>query len=260
MLGGFSAWQGVKDAYGFVPQAWVKGWLALLLLLGLCLLPLWVTFSDYGFSLWIIAFVAVVLMTLGGLYRAAIFGHDASKKGLGFGGIQLGAAEWGLISGGVKSGLFMTAIALCSSIILVIVSASTHLSARYNATHKTLVAAFFEPYTSEKIAIMVAVGVIALVILGLMVALSPYQAVSVAEGRGVALRALRVSDGKLGKLALGLLLVIVPFVALLAAMVMGIISMTPLTLSLLVGLAISVVLPAKIGYFSSLYNQAHKKG
>jgi hypothetical protein len=258
---GFSLGRALADALAFVPKAWISCWLSLSLLLGLGFLAVRVDFTDYGVAMWVIAFVSVVLMALGGLYRAALFGAKAAQSGLGFGGIQMGGAEWRLISGGFFSVLFLSFIGLFASMLVILVASGTELSTHYNNSFKTVLAAFFEPFTTEKIVIMAIACLVGMMLLSLLIGLLPYQVASVALNRTVSINALRFSQGKLLKMIIGLAVLSSPMILAAAIQIYAhsFTSIDGLFHSLLV-LETGIILPLIIGFFASIYRQSPLSG
>jgi len=263
-MSGFSLKRALSDAVSFVPQAWMACWLSLLLLLGLGFIAIKVEFTDYGMTMWGLAFITVVLMVLGGLYRAAIFGKNANKSGLGFGGVQLGSAEIRLITGGFYSASFLCFVGVFAAMIVILVASNTELSTHYNNSFKTILAAFFEPFTTEKIVIIAFTAFFGVMLLSLVVGLLPYQVASIAQNRTISINALRFSQGKFVKMLLGLGMIVCPLLGLAFIFISSRINldqnMRATLIYLGVGLFVSAVLPLLIGFLASIYKQSPPSG
>lgn len=259
-MSAFSLRRALIEAVTFVPKAWMACWLSLLLLFALGFIAVNVEFTDYGITMWILAFVTIVLMALGGLYRTAIFGNNARESGLGFGGIQLGGAEIRLLTGGFYSALFLCFVSFFVVMIVILVASNTELATHYNNSFKTVLAAFFEPFTTEKIVIMAFSGFFGIMLLSLMIGLLPYQVASIAQNRTISINALRISQGKLLKMVIGMGLIVFPLIAATVLLKNNVVRgdgyLQVILTYLCLGLFIGAVLPLIIGFLASTYRQS----
>ncbi len=212
------------------------------------------------------------LMTLGALYRVALFGKDARKEGLGLGGVQFHMPEVRLFGAGIMVGLFMLLIAATLFVVFAIALKLTGLEGLADASpaHPWGVVDFSQPVFWFIVGYLV-LSLVLLVFLTAKFAL--FHAATVAERRMVTLNALGLSSGNVGKLFAGLMVMILPLLVVACLLFhhmhrQFVLSPRPPALdtphlhlvlhAVMAGLAIFAILPLAAGFLSSAYRQIIK--
>ena len=264
----FSLGRALSAAFASLPAAWGGAWGVLLLWcvlavvlpqLHIQIVPVWVLDAGTALLVLILQYIAY-----GALYRIALFGRDARKHGLGFGGLQLGGAEVRLFLADLIVALFGLLVAAADGVVFLIAFNTAGMAEGHSDTIVAIEAMFKRHEGKDWIFIgyLLAAWVF-LIFVGLKFALM--AAANVAERRLVTLNALGLSSGNVGKLFIGLVILSLPVIILLlcgiaAAGIMGIgLSGANMggSAALFVHQAILVFLyiPIMIGFLSSAYGQ-----
>jgi hypothetical protein len=217
MSSGFSVTQALKAAVAFVPRAWQGAWLVLLLILAACLcLPLLVTHLPLPFMalpVLIVILFALKIMAQGALYRLALFGRDARAEGHGFGGLQFGHPEWRLLWAAVVISLFVLMIMAAVFIVFAIAFSMSGLASGYDNSLMAICALLKRHSGTDYIFIAyLLAAVVFLVFLSLKLVLVP--AANIGGRKLVTLNALGLTTRSVGRLCLGLLAIVVPFLVI----------------------------------------------
>jgi hypothetical protein len=273
MVGGmmstnFSVAQALKAAVSFVPRAWSGAWLVLGLLVLVSLgLPL-IRVSQ-SISLMVMPTVLVVVLFIlkliaqGALYRIALFGRDAKAEGLGFGGIQVGRPELRLFWAAVVVSLFVLMIAMTIGIVFAIAFSMSGMAAGYDSS-LAAVCALVKRHSGEDYIFIVYIlaAVCLLAFLSLKLVLVPVA--NIAGRRLVTLNALGLTTGYVGRLFIGLVTLVLPFLLIGVAMAhysgadMHVSHMGGATIALHSGLLILDIFglfPLIVGFLASAYRQ-----
>ncbi len=265
----FSLGRALIMAFTSLPAAWGGAWLALILL--------WVAgsfgqFLPFGFcvNMFIAALALVVakLMAQGALYRTALFGRTAKAEGLGFGGLQFAMPELRLFTAALIVGVFYVLIAATIFIVFAVAFNASGMAGGYDNTLAAVRAMLLRHAGADWVFIgYIAAACIFLIFLGIKFSLM--HAATIAERRIVTLNALGLSSGNVGKLFLGLVVLAVPFMAIMAVAVRHLHShlmlavagdfdmLTPRFLihAALHAVAVFLILPLATGFLSSAYRQ-----
>lgn len=276
--GSFSLGKALGAAVASLPQAWAGAWLALLLLWGAVavapmLLFRFITLPNLGIAV-LGGFVVVILLKLmvkGALYRTALFGKGAVTEGRGLGGLQLGKPEWRLLGASLINSLFMLLIIGATVIVYAVAFNMSGLGHGYTDSHAALHAAFMRHRTAADWTFILLIPVALIFFVFIAIRFVLYAAATVAEKRMVTLNALGLSAGNAGKLFLGLLVIILPFVIIshvpFGPMHMHILmqhhAFTKADLggpawlmhAAMAALSIGVLLPLEAGFLVSAYSQ-----
>jgi len=270
MNSNFSVRKALLFAVGFLPTAFRHAWLVMALT---CLVILGgQTFLATHFSLHFLAPVMVLLifllslMNVGALYRCGLFGSQASKEGLGFGGLQFGAPEIRLLSAKI---IVFAFVALLIVIILAVFAIALSLGG-HEASLTTVHKIFKRHSGSDWLYIGYVVAAL-LFLIFVELKFSLMSAANVGQKKLVTLNALGLSSGYVGRLFLGLLVLNLPFLFVLGAAmkVCGLCigsspvmdsglraSHMPILLHSIAQIAsIVLVLPLTVGFLSSAYGQ-----
>lgn len=271
----FSVTKALAAAAGFVPQAIGGAWLALILILV-------VTLGGHHLAMHfhphrpiglvvLIAIYIVKLIALGALYRLALFGSKARDEGLGFGGIQVGVPELRLFVANIVVAAFFLVIVIAAFIVFAVAFETSGLAAGY-ANSREGVMAMVCRHQSVADWVVIA-SIVAALLLFVFVALKVtlVHAATVAEHRIVTLNALGLSSGQVGKLFIGVVVLLLPFAAVgfvilhLFGPQAGQSHLLPLAWGphqmrlgihlLMLLLNVLVLLPLLVGFFSSAYRQ-----
>ncbi len=272
----FSLGRAVSAAFASLPAAWGGAWLALALLwlLGsfghLVLLHAYATGGGVSLHLALALGLCALLLVAklavqGALYRVAVFGNDARKEGLGFGGLQFALPEVRLFITTIVVVLFILLIAAAMFIVFAVAFNSSGLMAGHDSTPEALGAMLVRHQGVDWVFIgyMIAAWVF-LIFVELKFVLA-YVA-TIAERRTVTLNALGLSSGNVGKLFLGLLLFCLPLIAIVIAIICHLsgkgimVDNVNDTARLIVHAAIQafvvfVIAPLMVGFLASAYRQ-----
>lgn len=271
----FSVTKALAAAAAFVPRAIGGAWLALILILV-------VTLGGHHLAMHfhphrpiglvvLIAIYIVKLIALGALYRLALFGSKARDEGLGFGGIQVGVAELRLFVANIVVAAFFLVIVIAAFIVFAVAFETSGLAAGYANSREAVVAMVCR---HQSVADWVVIAsIVAAVWLFVFVALKVtlVHAATVAEHRIVTLNALGLSSGQVGKLFIGVVVLLLPFAAVgfvilhLFGPQVGQSHLLPLVWGthqvrlgihlVMLLLNVMLLLPLLVGFFSSAYRQ-----
>ncbi|MGZ3297962.1 MAG: hypothetical protein ACXU8O_03010 [Asticcacaulis sp.] len=276
--GSFSLGKALSAAGASLPRAWAGAWLVLILLWAvLACAPFLLAhvFSMPHFLIlalggWVVI-VLLKLMAQGALYRTALFGKGAVAEGRGFGGLQLGAAEWRLLGASLLVMLFMLLIAGATLIVLAVAFNLSGLGEGYATSVAALHAAFMRHNSAADWIFIVLVPAALLFLVSVSVRFVLFAAATVAEKRMVTLNALGLSTRNAGKLFMGLVIVVLPFVViahLLLGAAPGFVMHHDLAIggmgrhlwvhAAMAALAVGVLLPLQVGFLASAYGQIVK--
>ena len=210
-----------------------------------------------GFALLV---VALKLMTQGALYRAAVFGKEARKEGLGPLGLQFGAPELRLLASAVLIALFCAAILAAIFVVFAVAFNSSGLAGDEPNTLKALNTVFCRHQGADWVFIVYLVAAhLFLIFLGIRFSLA--QAATVAQKKIVALNALGLASGNVFKLLCGIVLFALPLLLAMAVVVHHLMPSLPRGLprliahSGLLAVAIFLIAPLLAGFLSSAYKQ-----
>ncbi len=270
----FSMTKALSAAFSSLPQALGGAWLVLLLLWAIGTFGPLAIFHHHHAALIVlpVAVIAILLklMTMGALYRIDLFGKDAGREGLGFGGLQLGWPELRLFLAQIVAGLFV--LTICLALFIVFAVGLSTSGAAGDGTSLMAVCAAFRAHqsTGDWVIITYVLGsAVFLVFVALKFSL--LHAANIAQRRLVTLNALGLTSGNVGKLFIGLCALAAPFLFLSAAVMhlfgpqirlahampypwmgqrMHIILHGGMML-----VHIAVVLPLLVGFFASAYRQ-----
>ncbi len=224
----FSLGRALAAAAGSLPAAWSGAWLAIILTWAVSTFGLpfvlsadWQLGHNGGSFVYasghfpLLAVYAVVMLILslttkGAVYRAILFGKDAVKEGLGLGGLQFGWPELRLLASDLLTGLFMLVVFVAVIIVFAIAFSTTGQGHAYANSFAAIHALFGRHEGSDWVFIVYLVGAW-IFLLFLTVRFALRHAATVAERRVVALNALSLSTGNVGKLFLGLIVIVIPF-------------------------------------------------
>lgn len=201
----FSVTKALSAAFSGLPAAWAGAGLALVLLCAVAVGGPLLVFQQH--SVWlclglVIAIVLVKVMSLGALYRTALFGKAAGKEGLGPGGLQFGLPEVRLILATLLAALFIAFILGAGFIVFVVAAKMNDVDPVHGGTW-TLVSAVIAH----------------LFLLFILVKFSLLHAANIAQRKLVTLNALGLTSGQAGKLFIGMLVLVLPFALLVSGLV-----------------------------------------
>ena len=271
----FSVTKALAAAVAFVPRAIGGAWLALALILVVTLAGhhLAMHFHPHrpiGMVV-LIAIYLVKLIALGALYRLALFGAKARDEGLGLAGVQFGMPELRLFIANIVVWLFVLVVVIAAFIVFAVAFETSGLAAGYANTREAVMAMICR-HGSLADWIVIA-SILAAVLLFIFVALkfTLVHAATVAEHRIVTLNALGLSSGNVGKLFIGIVILLIPFVVVglvilhLFGPQVGESHLLPLTWGthqvrisihiVMQILNVGLLLPLLAGFFSSAYRQ-----
>lgn len=254
----FKVARALSEAFAFLPRAWSGAGLALLLLWGSAVAGAY-AMGTLSFPFACLAVLAAGLFTkliaAGALYRIALFERDARKEGLGPGGLQFGAPEVRLLAASLLAGVFVAFVYAAVAMVMMVILRMTAEGSAGPA--------------GQSLPLIGTVGGLVVVFLGLKFSLLP--AANIAQRRLVTLNALGLTSGQVGKLFVGCLCLVVPFVAVCAAALYVFAPelrlaqalpypwLTQRTNQLLFAgitfLAAGLLLPLLAGFFASAYRQ-----
>lgn len=264
----FSLGRALSAAVAILPAVWGGAWGVLILLFALnAYAPLGIGHTVSGVPL--IAGVALLSMVVqfmasGALYRVALFGRDARKEGLGFGGFQLGAPELRLFLAELIVHLFGLLILTAVVVVFAIAFNTAGMGEGHKDTTEALNAMFRRQDGKDWIFIIYLIAAAAfLIFVNLKFALM--RAATVAQRRLVTLNALGLSSGNVGRLFIGLVIIVLPFfvVAIGLTSIIGKPISAPhhavsgyfIAHAVVQALAAFVLMPVMIGFLSSAYRQ-----
>ncbi len=273
----FSLGRAVAAAFAFLPAGVVAGLAPMLVLWALLSFGhVFILHVEYGagyfygaggnllFCLGFILAVGVLkLMTHGALYRAAVFGKDAPKEGLGPLGLQFGAPELRLLASAVTIAVFYLVVLLAIFIVFAVAFNSSGLAGDEPNTLKAMRTVFCRRQGADWIFIIyLAVAHLFLILMGIRFSLAP--AATVAQKKIVALNALGLATGNVFKLFCGIVLFTLPLL-LVAIFIFhhvmpglprgGALSPRLLVHSGLVAVTVFLIAPLLAGFLSSAYKQ-----
>ena len=221
----FSLGRAVSAAFAFLPAGVAAGFAPMLVLWGLLSFGHTIVFHFVhggGFlvhddcNLLICGGFALVvlvakLMAQGALYRAAVFGKDARKEGLGPLGLQFGAPELRLLGAAVLIALFFLVVLLAIFIVFAVAFNASGLGGDEPNTLKAIGAVFCRHQGAGWIFIVyLFAAYVFLIFLGVRFSLA--HVATVAQKKIVALNALGLSSGNVFKLFCGIVLFALPLV------------------------------------------------
>lgn len=245
----------------FLPQAWGGAWLVLLLLFAAVVggplllagqqLPL-----IFAPLVMIFCCLLLKLISQGALYRIALFGKAAREEGLGFGGLQIARPELRLLLAMLIVGIFIMGIVAALFLVFAIALDMSGLTAGYDSSVAAVCAIWRRHRGSDYVFIAyISAAALFLIFVALKFALMP--AANIGGRRLVTLNALGLSSGNVGKLFIGLMTIILPFV--LACGIAGYHfshgSVLPILHNALLAIGIFGLLPLIVGFLASAYRQ-----
>ncbi len=203
-------------------------------------------------------------MTYGALYRIALFGRNAGKEGLGFGGLQLRAPELRLFLSELIVGLFGVLILAAVAVVFLIAFNTAGMAEGHANTLDALKAMVVRHDGKDWVFIgYLFAAWIFLIFVSLKFVLM--GAANVAERRLVTLNALGLSSGNVGKLFIGLIALFLPFmivaIVLSASAGIGGVHMADgptgvrIAHYVLQAVTVFLLIPVMIGFLSSAYGQ-----
>ncbi|MDV6329626.1 hypothetical protein [Asticcacaulis sp. 201] len=254
----FSVTKALRDSAGFLPRAWSGAWLALGLLFAI-VGGAWLTMHHLPSPpLVCVALIAVILVLKyvahGSLYRIALFGPSAKDEGLGFGGVQIGRPERRLFLASVAIAVFFVMIAATLFIVFAIALSLSGLSQGYGSSLAAVQAIIHRHAGADVVFILYLIAA-GLFLIFVAVKFSLASAANIGQRRLVTLNALGLTSGNVGKLFIGVTIILLPFVlvAMLAAFAPS--NGRRIVHLVLIGLNVFVLLPLIVGFFASAYRQ-----
>ncbi|MCR6661250.1 MAG: hypothetical protein NVV72_18715 [Asticcacaulis sp.] len=261
MRADFSVMKALKAAVAFLPQAWAGVWLVLVLLFAVLAGGPWLL-SGQQLPLRLAPFILIFcvlllkLVSQGALYRIALFGKEARAEGLGFGGVQIGRPELRLLLAALIAGAFVLLIAGAIFLVFAIALSLSGLAAGYESSMAAVCAIWRRHSGADYMFIVyIAAAVLFLVFVALKFVLMP--AANIGGRKLVALNALGLSTGNVGRLFTGLMAIILPFALAcgLAVRQFGHGSAFIWLHSALLALSIFGLFPLIVGFLASAYRQ-----
>lgn len=208
----------------------------------------------------VLAVLVLKLMTHGALYRAAVFGKDARKEGLGPLGLQFGATELRLLASAVIIAAFYLVILLTIFIVFAVAFNASGLAGDEPNTLKAIGTVFCRHQGADWIFIVYLVAAhVFVAFLGVRFSLAP--AATVAQKKIVALNALGLASGNVFKLFCGIVLFALPLLLVMVFVVHHLMPSLPRGLPRLIvhsgilAVAIFLIAPLLAGFLSSAYKQ-----
>ena len=259
-ISAFSVTKALKTAVGFLPQAWAGAWLSLLVILALMVggpMVAMVLKTPLAFLALVLLLVTAKLMTQGGLYRIALFGKSAREEGLGFGGLQFGGPEWRLLAASLVVTAFFVLMTVTLFVVFAIALSFSGLTHGYDTATQAVQALIARHSGIDYVFIAYIIGsVLFLIFVALKFAL--LAAANIAERRLVTLNALGLTSGHVGRICLGLLVILLPFglICGLAGQGLGHAGQTHFGVHVaLIALYIFLFLPLTVGFLAASYRQ-----
>ena len=261
MRADFSVMKALKAAMAFVPQAWAGAWLALVLLFAALAGGPWLLAGQQlplMFAQLILIFCVLLLKLVaqGALYRIALFGKEARAEGLGFGGLQIARPELRLLMASLIAGAFMMLIAGAIFLVFAIALSLSGLATGYENSMAAVCAIWRRHSGADYVFIIyILAAILFLVFVALKFVLMP--AANIGGRKLVALNALGLSSGNVGRLFIGLMAIVLPFALAcgLAVRQFGHGSAVMWLHSALLALAIFGLFPLIVGFLASAYRQ-----
>ena len=257
----FSLGKALSSAVSGVPAAWGGAWLSLVLLwLALTAWPL--AFAHLSCCVALVGGVVVLwllkLMALGGLYRTFVFGRAAAAEGRGPGGLQFGAPETRLLFSTLVIALFIAMVVIAGLFVLAIAFDFSGLASGYNSSLAGWHAALMRHHSvlDWTFIILPVLLVIFWVFVAMKLVLAPVA--TIAEKRLVTLNAMGLSAGNVGKLFVGTIAVVLPFVVIAVALhdLLHKTFVSDLLLhAVLAALSVGLILPLQTGFLAAAYRQ-----
>jgi len=254
--GAFHLIGALKTALQSLPLLWRRVWPVLLLLFVVVSVSQ-SAFLAQGGGLWarrglIVLAIFVEIAAAGALYRLSLFGDRYAKsEGLGHGGLQFGKPERRLVAAGLLVGLFWLMVFATLAVVLALFFGASGLEADRYATPSQLFAALIEGPQPQGVILGVTLLAVCLTLGILTVKLWLHRAATVAEHRVVSLNALSLSSGQTVRLFLGYVYILLPFIAITAA-VPELGGVGPL---IDLALGIGLFLPLSVAFLAAAYRQ-----
>ncbi|ESQ84514.1 hypothetical protein AEAC466_09180 [Asticcacaulis sp. AC466] len=254
----FSVTKALRDSAGFLPRAWSGAWLALGLLFAV-VGGAWLTMHHLPSSpLACVALIAVILVLKyvahGSLYRIALFGPSAKDEGLGFGGVQIGRPERRLFLASLAIAVFFVMIAVTVFIVFAIALSLSGLAQGYGSSLAAVQAIVHRHAGADVVFILYLIAA-SLFLIFVAVKFSLASAANIGQRRLVTLNALGLTSGNVGKLTIGIAIIVAPFVLVTMLATFGPFYGRRIVHFVLIGLNVLVLLPLIVGFFASAYRQ-----
>ena len=251
----------LKAAVTFLPRAWAGAWLVLGLMFAvLAGGPLFMAGHQLPlmFAPFVIIFTLLLLKLIsqGALYRIALFGKDARAEGLGFGGLQIARPELRLLLATLSIAAFMALIAAAIFLVFAIALSLSGLAAGYENS-MAAVSSIWRRHTGADYVFIVYIGAAMLFLIFVALKFTLMPAANIAGRKLVTLNALGLSSGHVGKLFVGLVAIISPFIAVCALSMRHFAhGSTSIFLHTgLIALSIFLLIPLTVGFLTSAYRQ-----
>lgn len=271
----FSVTKALSAAVNFVPKALGGAWLVLAFLLIATLGGHHLVMHFHAHRPIGMIAVAVLyplkIIALGALYRLALFGTKARDEGLGFGGIQIGWPEVRLFVANIVVALFMVTIAIAVFIVFAVAFETSGLANGYANTREAVAAMVCRHATVADGVVIAALVGAAVLLVFVALKLSLVHAATVAQRHLVTLNAMGLSAGNVGKLLIGMVILVLPFAVVCALLLhlfgvpVGQVNLLPHVWGnrqayrgvhiLMMLLNVGLLLPLLVGFFASAYRQ-----
>jgi hypothetical protein len=256
----FSVTKALKSAVAFLPRAWAGAWLSLLVTLALVVggpMAAMVLKTPLAGLALVVLLVIAKLMTQGGLYRIALFGKSARQEGLGFGGLQFGAPEWSLLAASLVVTAFFALMTATLFVVFAIALSFSGLTHGYDTTTQAVQALIARHQSIDYVFIVYIIGsALFLIFVALKFAL--LAAANIAERRLVTLNALGLTSGHVGRICMGLLVILLPFCLICGFVGQGLGHAVQTHFAIraaLMALYIFLFLPLTVGFLAASYRQ-----
>lgn len=259
-ISAFSVTKALKTAVGFLPQAWVGAWLSLLVLLTLVIggpMAAMVLKTPLAGPALVVLLVIAKLMTQGGLYRIALFGKSAREEGLGLGGLQFGPPEWRLLAASLVVTIFFALMMTTLFVVFAIGLSFSGLTHGYDTTTQAVQALIARHQGIDYAFIVYIIGSI-LFLIFVVLKFVLLAAANIVERRLVTLNALGLTSGHVGRICLGLLVILLPFGLICVGVGQGLGHAGQAHLvvhAALMALYIFLFLPLTVGFLAASYRQ-----
>ncbi|WP_090643966.1 hypothetical protein [Asticcacaulis taihuensis] len=261
MRADFSVMKALKAAVVFVPQAWAGAWLVLILMFAALAGGPWLLVGqqlplNFAPLLLIFCILLLKLVSHGALYRIALFGKDAVAEGLGFGGLQIARPELRLLLASLIAGAFVMLIAGAIFLVFAISLSLSGLASGYESSLAAVCAIWRRHSGVDYVFIVyILAAILFLIFVALKFVLMP--AANIGGRKLVALNALGLSSGNVGRLFIGLMVIVLPFALVcgLAVRQFGHGNAFMWLHSALLVLTIFGLFPLIVGFLASAYRQ-----